>query len=184
LPSLEQAVRDQAAEIAADPTFYTPATERTESPFSNLFSHPARPSSAAAAASALVSKQNSMADDTGRHTPAQGQDGSQGHSKSRHGKGSSDSSKSRGQKPPSQKAMLTKALQKANTAVQLDNAHNFEGARQAYAEACDLLQQVLHRTSVDEDKRKLEAIVCYPSLLTCRRSHPGRWLCISTRSRI
>ena len=55
--------------------------------------------------------------------------------------------------------MLTKALQKANTAVQLDNAHNFQGARQAYAEACDLLQQVLQRTSADEDKRKLEAIV-------------------------
>ncbi|UKZ76731.1 hypothetical protein TrVFT333_004440 [Trichoderma virens FT-333] len=61
-------------------------------------------------------------------------------------------------KNPSQKAMLSRALQKANTAVQLDNAQNFEGAREAYSEACDLLQQVLDRTAGDEDKRKLEAI--------------------------
>ncbi|KAF4475503.1 Translation factor GUF1 [Colletotrichum fructicola Nara gc5] len=54
--------------------------------------------------------------------------------------------------------MLSRALQKANTAVQLDNAQNFEGARQAYAEACELLHQVLARTSTEEDKRKLEAI--------------------------
>ncbi|CAM1501142.1 Fc.00g103040.m01.CDS01 [Cosmosporella sp. VM-42] len=80
-----------------------------------------------------------------------------GHSRNRSGKSSTDS-KGRGSKPPSQKAMLSRALQKANTAVQLDNAQNFEGARQAYAEACNLLQQVLQRTSGDEDKRKLEAI--------------------------
>ncbi|KAF4461842.1 hypothetical protein FALBO_11351 [Fusarium albosuccineum] len=79
-----------------------------------------------------------------------------GHSRSRSGKGSND--KGRGPKPPSQKAMLSRALQKANTAVQLDNAQNFEGAREAYAEACDLLQQVLQKTTADEDKRKLEAI--------------------------
>ncbi|RNJ53179.1 Translation factor guf1 mitochondrial [Verticillium nonalfalfae] len=54
--------------------------------------------------------------------------------------------------------MLSRALQRANTAVQLDNAQNFEGARQSYAEACDLLSQVLSRTTTDEDKRKLEAI--------------------------
>ncbi|CAN8106476.1 unnamed protein product [Discula destructiva] len=61
-------------------------------------------------------------------------------------------------KQPSQKAMLSKALQKANTAVQLDNAQNFDGARSAYYEACDLLQHVLDRTPGDDDKRKLEAI--------------------------
>ncbi|VTO83798.1 unnamed protein product, partial [Fusarium graminearum] len=79
-----------------------------------------------------------------------------GHSRNPSGKGSSD--KGRGPKPPSQKAMLHRALQKANTAVQLDNAQNFKGAREAYAEACDLLQQVLQKTTADEDKRKLEAI--------------------------
>lgn len=86
-----------------------------------------------------------------------------GHSRSRSGKGSSDSTRPYGaQKPTSQKAMLSRALQKANTAVQLDNAQNFEGARQAYGEACELLQHVLQRTSADEDKRKLEAIVRWP----------------------
>jgi biotin-(acetyl-CoA carboxylase) ligase len=68
-------------------------------------------------------------------------------------------SKEKSNKPPSQKAMLSKALQKANTAVQLDNAQNFESARESYAEACGLLQQVLSKTSTEEDKRELEAIV-------------------------
>ncbi|ODA83027.1 hypothetical protein RJ55_01536 [Drechmeria coniospora] len=80
------------------------------------------------------------------------------HSRNRSGQGSLDSTRSRGSKPPSQKAMLSRALQEANTAVQLDNAHNFEGARLAYSEACELLQQVLQKTQGDEDKRKLEAI--------------------------
>lgn len=89
-----------------------------------------------------------------------------GHSRSRSQglKSSTDSasspkSRDRGAKQPSQKAMLSKALQKANAAVQLDNAQNFEGARAAYLEACDLLQQVLLRTPGDDDKKKLEAIV-------------------------
>ncbi|KAL6874867.1 hypothetical protein J3F83DRAFT_728929 [Trichoderma novae-zelandiae] len=81
-----------------------------------------------------------------------------GHSRDHSGKSSRDMGKPRAQKNPSQKAMLSRALQKANTAVQLDNAQNFEGAREAYAEACDLLQQVLDRTPGDEDKRKLETI--------------------------
>ncbi|KAL7623499.1 hypothetical protein AAE478_007182 [Parahypoxylon ruwenzoriense] len=59
---------------------------------------------------------------------------------------------------PSQKAMLSKALTKANAAVQLDNAQNYGAARESYLEACDLLQQVLARTSGEEDQRKLEAI--------------------------
>lgn len=84
---------------------------------------------------------------------------SRGHSRSRSSKGSADLSRPRSDgKPPSQKAMLSRALQKANTAVQLDNAQNLEGARLAYAEACDLLQKVLTRTTGDENKRKLETI--------------------------
>jgi hypothetical protein len=55
--------------------------------------------------------------------------------------------------------MLSQALHKANTAVLLDNAQNFEGAIDAYSEACSLLQQVMLRSTGDEDKRKLEAIV-------------------------
>ena len=62
-------------------------------------------------------------------------------------------------KAPSQKAMLSQALQKANHAVVLDNAQNIEGAMDAYGDACDLLQQVMVRSSGDEDRRKLEKIV-------------------------
>ncbi|RFU28705.1 hypothetical protein B7463_g7632, partial [Scytalidium lignicola] len=87
---------------------------------------------------------------------------SRGHSRNRSqaAKGSTDtgSSRDRGNKPPSQKAMLSKALQKANTAVLLDNAQNYEGAMLAYSEACELLHQVMLRTSVDDDRGKLEAI--------------------------
>ncbi|KAI1495908.1 hypothetical protein F5X99DRAFT_422531 [Biscogniauxia marginata] len=54
--------------------------------------------------------------------------------------------------------MLSKALSKANAAVQLDNAQNYEAARESYLEACDLLQQVLARTNGEDDRRKLEAI--------------------------
>ncbi|KAI0847038.1 hypothetical protein F5Y00DRAFT_254307 [Daldinia vernicosa] len=54
--------------------------------------------------------------------------------------------------------MLSKALGKANAAVQLDNAQNYAAARDSYLEACDLLQQVLARTNGEEDRRKLEAI--------------------------
>jgi hypothetical protein len=57
------------------------------------------------------------------------------------------------------KSMLSRALQKAHTAVLLDNAQNFEGAIHAYADACELLQQVLLRSSVEDDRRKLDAIV-------------------------
>jgi hypothetical protein len=55
--------------------------------------------------------------------------------------------------------MLSRALQKANTAVLLDNAQNFEGAMEAYEDACKLLQQVMIRSSQEEDRRKLDAIV-------------------------
>lgn len=56
------------------------------------------------------------------------------------------------------KAQLSKALQKANTAVVLDNAQNHESAARAYGDACDLLQQLLEKTSGDADKRKLEVV--------------------------
>ena len=59
------------------------------------------------------------------------------------------------------KTMLSRALQKANTAVLLDNAQNFEGAMEAYEDACKLLQQVMIRSSQEEDRRKLDAIVSF-----------------------
>jgi len=93
---------------------------------------------------------------------AEGEKPRRGHSRHRSqaGKSSNSTGSNRNSsKQPSQKAMLSKALQKANTAVLLDNAQNFEGAMQAYSEACALLQQVMIRSSGDEDRRKLEAIV-------------------------
>ncbi|KAK8112644.1 hypothetical protein PG984_013170 [Apiospora sp. TS-2023a] len=88
---------------------------------------------------------------------------SRGHTRSRSSntKSSMDSTAPRDRdrgKQPSQKAMLSKALAKANTAVQLDNAQDYQSARQSYGEACDLLQHVLARTTGEEDKKKLEAI--------------------------
>ncbi len=64
----------------------------------------------------------------------------------------------RGHRSPTQKTMLSKALSKANTAVLMDNAQNIEGAIEAYAEACDLLQQVMMRSSDADDRKKLSAI--------------------------
>lgn len=60
---------------------------------------------------------------------------------------------------PSQKALLSKALAKANHAVVLDGKANIEGAILAYGDACTLLRQVMIRSSGDDDRRKLEAVV-------------------------
>lgn len=62
-------------------------------------------------------------------------------------------------KAPSQKAMLSKALQKAHHAVTLDQHSNYEGAMHAYQEACSLLQKVMIRSSGVEDRLKLDAVV-------------------------
>lgn len=67
--------------------------------------------------------------------------------------------KTRERREKDKKTMLSKALEKANTAVLLDNAQNFEGALEAYSDACRLLLQVMERTGGEEDKRKLDAIV-------------------------
>ncbi|KIW40415.1 uncharacterized protein PV06_07617 [Exophiala oligosperma] len=64
----------------------------------------------------------------------------------------------RSHRSPTQKTMLSKALAKANTAVLLDNAQNIEGAIEAYDEACELLQQVLVRSSDLDDRKKLSNI--------------------------
>ncbi|KAF2853967.1 hypothetical protein T440DRAFT_505653 [Plenodomus tracheiphilus IPT5] len=73
------------------------------------------------------------------------------------------------------KTMLSRALQKANTAVLLDNAQNFEGAMEAYEDACKLLQQVMIRSSQEEDRRKLDAIrVTYTNRIEeLKRLEPG-----------
>lgn len=57
------------------------------------------------------------------------------------------------------KAMLAKALERANAAVLFDNALDYQGALDEYVDACKLLLNVMDRTTSDEDKRKLNAIV-------------------------
>lgn len=69
----------------------------------------------------------------------------------------------------SQTIMLSKALQKANHAVLLDNAQNFEGAMDAYADACNLLRRVMTMSATDEDRQKLEDVVSEPA----RRNDQG-----------
>ena len=71
------------------------------------------------------------------------------------------SAERRRHRAPSQKVMLSNALQKARDAVLLDNAQENVSAVEAYREACTLLLQVMERSSGDEEKRKLETIVRY-----------------------
>ncbi|GAB1316345.1 hypothetical protein MFIFM68171_06555 [Madurella fahalii] len=119
-----------------------------------------RPAETRTTDSTMPSTQNGLArgHSRSRSTGAKGSADTTASTKSRDKDREREKERDRSSKPPSQKAMLSKALQKANTAVQLDNAQNFEGARRAYAEACAVLQQVLLRTSGEEDRRKLEAI--------------------------
>ncbi|KAF2273906.1 uncharacterized protein EI97DRAFT_435552 [Westerdykella ornata] len=83
--------------------------------------------------------------------------------------------RSRERREKDKKTMLSRALAKANTAVLLDNAQNFEGAIEAYGDACRLLQQVMIRSPGEEDRRKLDAIrVTYTNRIEeLRRQQPG-----------
>jgi hypothetical protein len=97
--------------------------------------------------------------DAMQYEPSQDRHHGHGHVRNRSGRSSDGSTKFRGDRPPSQKAMLSRALQQANAAVKLDNAQDFTSARLAYTEACTLLEHVLQRTTAQDDQRKLEAIV-------------------------
>ncbi|KAI1494705.1 hypothetical protein F5X96DRAFT_502074 [Biscogniauxia mediterranea] len=59
---------------------------------------------------------------------------------------------------PSQKAIISTALAKASTAVQLDNSQYYSGARKYYVEACELLDQVITRVNNGPDRQKLERV--------------------------
>jgi hypothetical protein len=63
------------------------------------------------------------------------------------------------QRSPVQKTMLSQALSRAKSAVLLDNAQDFRDAIEAYEDACQLLYQVMLRSSGNEDRSKLQAIV-------------------------
>lgn len=67
--------------------------------------------------------------------------------------------------PKTNKEKLSKALQKANSAVVLDNQRIIEGALVAYQGACTLLQEVIDDTSERLDKRNLEDIVSFSPTL-------------------
>jgi len=60
--------------------------------------------------------------------------------------------------PISMHTILSKALQKANIAVLRDNAQDYSGAIDSYMEACNLLEQVIARSEIWEDLKKLESI--------------------------
>lgn len=70
----------------------------------------------------------------------------------------SEHTRGRGNRSPTQKNMLSQALSKANEAVQMDNAQNIQGAIEAYVEACEILEQVMLRSSDTDDRKKLAAI--------------------------
>lgn len=98
-------------------------------------------------------KSRTMGEDTAHHSSS----ASRGENEQK-AKRDGDHRRTRERTEKDKKAMLSKALQKANTAVLLDNAQNYEGALEAYGDACELLGQVMDRTSGDDDKRKLDAI--------------------------
>lgn len=167
LPSLEQEVQGGTASFAdfsgtllGEPISFSTTeisdiSEIPNLPLPTMYSrdHPEAVSSSRGYTRSRSQAANGSTDSTKSNSNANG---------SSTGRNGDSHVKDRSSKPPSQKAMLSRALQKANTAVQLDNAGNIEGAREAYAEACGLLQQVLVKTPGEEDKRKLEAIVRPP----------------------
>lgn len=71
--------------------------------------------------------------------------------------------------------MLSRALQRANAAILLDNAQNYEAAADAYDDACELLQVVIDRSSDPDDKKKLDNIkTTYVCRIEELRSMPPR----------
>jgi hypothetical protein len=139
-----------------------------------IFESEARNTSSTAPSRPIAASQPSTAvtRDTAQQ-PAQGAGRERSGSKDQDSRGRSESNAStrlddgyqstpprtRERREKDKKTMLSRALQKANTAVLLDNAQNFEGAVEAYGDACKLLQQVMIRSSGEDDRRKLDAIV-------------------------
>ncbi|CAK7273064.1 hypothetical protein SEPCBS57363_005464 [Sporothrix epigloea] len=148
LPSLEQEVEASSTSYSSTANF---KSRQSQEPF---YSSDAQPSVSTSQAKLDMQNSREYSDvvPASRTYPRDHSQDANG------GTGSTNGSRDRLSKPPSQKAMLSRALQKANMAVQLDNAGNIKGAREAYAEACGLLQQVLLKTPGEEDRRKLDAI--------------------------
>ncbi|KAF9951713.1 hypothetical protein BGZ72_006825 [Mortierella alpina] len=66
----------------------------------------------------------------------------------------------------SSKALLTKALLEAQSAVQLDNAYDIPAALDAYRRAVNLLSKVMDTSSSADEQERLRTIVLY------QRKHP------------
>lgn len=81
----------------------------------------------------------------------------------------------RSRRDKDKKTLLASALQRANDAVQLDNACDYAGARDAYLEACEFLTFVMANSSGEADKRKLATIVSVscPFWVISGSSHEG-----------
>lgn len=164
LPGLETSLNNTISPLEASPSTAGLLSAAIRSTVPDYFapwdSGPRESSHRRASSQSRPPPSASTAGTNGRYTreTAEEETNGKGHYRNQSGKSSGSA---RSSKQPSQKAMLSKALQKANTAVLLDNAQNFEGAVQAYSEACALLQQVMARSSGDEDRRKLEAIVSF-----------------------
>ncbi|RYP86406.1 hypothetical protein DL770_004911 [Monosporascus sp. CRB-9-2] len=160
-PSLDANPAPQRTDSAHPAQRPSPALGTPESVFSNRRTEPNNPWDA------LVAPSNTSSPAATRgNSPALlpaapvVRDTMRGHTRNRSSTGNAGSEPPKPEKrsKPSQKAMLSKALSKANMAVHLDNAQEYERARESYIEACDLLCQVLARTTGEEDRKKLEAI--------------------------
>ena len=57
------------------------------------------------------------------------------------------------------RVLLNKALQEANSAVELDHTQQYAVAKTAYKQACALMGTVIMRSSMEEDRRTLDSIV-------------------------
>ena len=167
--ALEKNTDDKEAAVkAAAPDYFGGTWDDTLSPNTRRAnrSAEARTRSPIPTSALFVAENTARSHSSNEHRQDRERRQSRGHSRNRSqadkgsaGTTSSSRGKDRSHRGPSQKAMLSKALQKANTAVVLDNARNVEGAIEAYQEACNLLLQVMSRSSGDDDRRKLEAIV-------------------------
>ncbi|KAI9668397.1 MAG: hypothetical protein M1831_001151 [Alyxoria varia] len=92
----------------------------------------------------------------GKRRHRKDRDGSKDHAK--HSDRSGEPGRKRSRREKEKKIMLSKALQRANEAVHLDNEQKYTQAVTAYGEACELLDSVMSRTSSEDDKGKLTAI--------------------------
>lgn len=158
LPSLDipstKVVSPTESDIVLTANSFTPSTAGLLTPlsYSNFDYFGSGATSGGSSTSAKHAHRSSSAKQTSQHLQSPDyDDGSPGTDRLRR-------PKNRENREKDKKAMLSKALEKANTAVLLDNAMNYDAALDAYQDACKLLEYVMDRTSGSDDRRKLESI--------------------------